>query len=298
MNHFTLWINAGTFAVCAVSLVLSAGVYARKPSSWMKPYLLYHGAYALWLLIFTYYYFRLVYLPSSPPFVETIVTTLRIVISAAILWAYPSLILHTIHSETLSRGLRIARMAMLILIVVTTSVLVSVRAHELLLRIVTLCFNGYLLLLTVLFLIRTMSSPRTTPLPMVMPLYWVSLAFYLYAVIAGSILAATGISALMLSALSASIYCLPWSVVMGWRLFGHLSAPPNLGLRESVAKTFGFTPRERDVVDQVLQGLPNKHIAKALDVSLRTVETHLYNAFRKCGARSRTELIRRIQSKM
>jgi len=298
MNHLTLWINAGTLAVCAASLVLAAGVYTRKPRAWMKPYLLYHGAYVLWLLIFTYYFFRLVYLPATPAVVETAVVALRIIISAAILWAYPSLILSTLGDVALHRGLRLARIVMLVLIIGSTSALVALGTHELLLRMVTLCFNGYLLLLTTLVLVRLLSSPRSSPLPMFMPLYWVSLVFYLYAVIAGSVLAATGISGLVLSALSASIYCLPWSLAMGWRLFVHLSAPIDLGLRKSVADELGLTPREREVVDCVFQGLPNKHIAKRLGVSLRTVETHLHNAFRKCHVRSRTELIRRIQSEL
>jgi len=298
MNHLTLWINAGTFAVCAVSLVLSAGVYARKPSSWMKPYLLYHGAYALWLLIFTYYFFRLVYLPAASPTVDAAVAGLRLVVSAAILWSYPGLVMRTLGEDPLQAILRIVRIVALVVIIVPTSVAVALGAPVLLLRIVNLCFNGYLLLLTSLVLVKILSPPRPTRLPIVLPLYWISLLFYLYAVIAGSVLVTRDISSLTLSAFSASLYCLPWSLVMGWRLFGYLSAPANLGLRESVAKTFGFTPREREVVEAVLQGLPNKHIAKALDVSLRTVETHLYNAFRKCHVRSRTELIHRIQSEV
>lgn len=55
-----------------------------------------------------------------------------------------------------------------------------------------------------------------------------------------------------------------------------------------------LTPREREVVDLVVEGLANKQIAARLFVTPHTVETHLSRAYEKLGVRSRTQLARRL----
>jgi DNA-binding CsgD family transcriptional regulator len=54
---------------------------------------------------------------------------------------------------------------------------------------------------------------------------------------------------------------------------------------------YGITPRERVVVEQSLEGLPVKHIARRLDLSPHTVNDHLKAIYRKTGVSSREELI-------
>jgi DNA-binding NarL/FixJ family response regulator len=44
------------------------------------------------------------------------------------------------------------------------------------------------------------------------------------------------------------------------------------------------------VVDRAAAGQTNRDIAQALFVTLKTVEVHLSDAYRKLGIRSRTEL--------
>jgi DNA-binding CsgD family transcriptional regulator len=51
-----------------------------------------------------------------------------------------------------------------------------------------------------------------------------------------------------------------------------------------------LTPGERRVADLAADGMTNKEIAQALFVTLRTVEMHLSNAYRKLGISSRAEL--------
>jgi len=54
----------------------------------------------------------------------------------------------------------------------------------------------------------------------------------------------------------------------------------------------GLTPRERDVLDGLAQGLPNKTIAYDLGISPRTVEIHRANLMTKLGVRSLSEALR------
>ena len=51
-----------------------------------------------------------------------------------------------------------------------------------------------------------------------------------------------------------------------------------------------LTERERDVMRLVIEGRPNKLIADALDISVRTVEVHRARVFEKMEVKSAVEL--------
>jgi DNA-binding NarL/FixJ family response regulator len=53
-----------------------------------------------------------------------------------------------------------------------------------------------------------------------------------------------------------------------------------------------LTPREREVVQLVAEGMSNKQVSKRLDLSLKTVETHRGAAMRKAGLQSTADLVR------
>jgi two-component system, LuxR family, response regulator DctR len=61
--------------------------------------------------------------------------------------------------------------------------------------------------------------------------------------------------------------------------------------QRSVRQRHGeLTDRERDVLQLVTAGLPNKHIADQLSISVRTVEVHRARVFDKMGVKSAVEL--------
>jgi len=63
-------------------------------------------------------------------------------------------------------------------------------------------------------------------------------------------------------------------------------------LRDAVTKRMAtLTTRERQVVEMVVDGNPNKQIAYVLGINQRTVETHRHTAMKKLGARTLSELI-------
>lgn len=59
-------------------------------------------------------------------------------------------------------------------------------------------------------------------------------------------------------------------------------------------KLASLSPREREVLDGLLAGLPNKTIAYDLKISARTVEVHRANLMTRMGARSVADLVRMV----
>jgi DNA-binding NarL/FixJ family response regulator len=65
-------------------------------------------------------------------------------------------------------------------------------------------------------------------------------------------------------------------------------------LREDVTRPFrkfGLTPREAEIVGEIVKGLTNKELAEKLEISEDTIKRHLSNIFDKVGASHRLELV-------
>jgi FixJ family two-component response regulator len=65
--------------------------------------------------------------------------------------------------------------------------------------------------------------------------------------------------------------------------------------RSSVASRIAtLTPREREILDQVVEGLLNKQIAHALGIAEKTVKVHRGRIMKKMAVRTVADLVRRI----
>lgn len=56
-----------------------------------------------------------------------------------------------------------------------------------------------------------------------------------------------------------------------------------------------LTDREREVLDPIVAGRPNKQVGSALGVSEQTIKVHRHNIMRKMGAASLPDLVRMIE---
>ena len=65
------------------------------------------------------------------------------------------------------------------------------------------------------------------------------------------------------------------------------------GVRE---KYDSLTPREKEVMEHIVRGLPNKSVAQMLGVSMRTIEAHRGRVMEKMDARSLPDLVRMADS--
>jgi DNA-binding NarL/FixJ family response regulator len=62
-----------------------------------------------------------------------------------------------------------------------------------------------------------------------------------------------------------------------------------LSARETAAPAEALSEREREVLLMVAEGLPNKQIARRLEISEKTVKSHLTRIFRELGVTDRTQ---------
>jgi len=76
--------------------------------------------------------------------------------------------------------------------------------------------------------------------------------------------------------------------------FDRIAAADGASVRAAEAEVIlgGLTARERDVLEGLAQGLPNKTIAYDLGISPRTVEVHRANLMAKLGVRSLSDALR------
>ena len=65
-----------------------------------------------------------------------------------------------------------------------------------------------------------------------------------------------------------------------------------LAAAEATVRLAALTPRERDVLEGMVVGRPNKLIAYELDIATRTVEVHRANLMEKLSARSLSDVLR------
>lgn len=77
-----------------------------------------------------------------------------------------------------------------------------------------------------------------------------------------------------------------------WRHGGH-GGPAVVSTEPLASFVESLTTREREVLALVADGLTNREIARALEISEHTVKFHLAAIFGKLGVSSRTEAVRR-----
>jgi RNA polymerase sigma factor (sigma-70 family) len=65
-------------------------------------------------------------------------------------------------------------------------------------------------------------------------------------------------------------------------------------LEEIRGRLGSLTPREREVLDLVVAGKPNKNVARALGISQRTVEIHRARVMEKMQVRSVSMLVQLV----
>lgn len=62
----------------------------------------------------------------------------------------------------------------------------------------------------------------------------------------------------------------------------------------SPSQNYGLTKREKEILRLIYDGIANKEIAKKLNKSVRTIETHRFNIMKKLDVSNITELLKKL----
>ena len=73
-------------------------------------------------------------------------------------------------------------------------------------------------------------------------------------------------------------------------LFSQIVEHAALRRKGNLFKSVRMTRREREVVDQIAEGLSNKEIAQKLDIAVDTVKSHVHNILEKLALHTRLEI--------
>jgi DNA-binding NarL/FixJ family response regulator len=73
-------------------------------------------------------------------------------------------------------------------------------------------------------------------------------------------------------------------------LFSQIIRTETVQDRSVMSEGVHLTARERQIIDQLGQGLSNKEIAQALRIAIHTVKSHVHNILEKLSLRSRLEV--------
>lgn len=305
LYQLVFWFDIVTFALMAASFVFAYNFYSRTRLRWLRDYLVYLVCYAAWLLFSTYFFFQAIYLPYPLGQLSLVAIVFRVLVSLIILYAGPMFALRI-------ADLRVERRERWLLSIpvafVFGTVLVFYSTGSARVAIVP---NGvFNLYLGALFLVAALRATSTTRgarqvnslRRAFLPFVWFSVGAYAVLLAANIVdVAVPGlISSPILDVGLAGAYCFVWSIITIVILLTRLGviAPPAAGLSRAVElsgdfiEAYGLTEREREIAEDLMTGAQSKEIADKRFISPRTVDTHIYNIYRKCSIKNRVELMR------
>lgn len=296
MNQLAVWFNVVAFALlfCAFSLSFLGYLADRKP--WARSYLVYLASYAFWLVLATWYYFRVTFVPAADTTIDLVVGYVRIGVSLVIGYVTPLMVIQIDQGKARGKTLAIlfvvpAAIASVIAVYLATGIAWINAA----LNIAFNAFQASIAVWGLRVLRRATPDPRAASLR----------AFFRLSIVLYALLVLYRAVTLLVSApvvpvvgtLLTGLFGLAWSVlVIVDQVRAARSRTANDGLPSTFLREYRITERERGIIRVLGRGSTTKEIGHELFVSPRTVETHLRNVYRKCGVTNRVELLSLVES--
>lgn len=289
MYTLFLWFNMIAFTLLFAATGCSMIRQIKDRLTWQRNYLFYQLCWAFWLLLSTFSFFQQSFIPNPGPGLNQILSWLRIVFSFIIFILLPAIVFEAterrwkIWQALLSSGILLVMVSVYLLILTLTSVVILNSGFHLFLATITilgyrryrlikkckkrLFFENFLLLTSIYFLTFTILNISF----LFLPNGWEQ----------------------EIGIVTIGVFTFSWSVVdilrfiQDWKI--------DTDQRIIIPENYGISPREAEVLNKVLTGSTNKEISEELFISMRTVETHLYSIYRKCGVKNKIELLHNLK---
>jgi DNA-binding CsgD family transcriptional regulator len=299
MEQLILWFNIIAFTLIFGSLGATWMVYGRMKTRWMRPYLFYLSDYAFYTIFNTYGFFSQVYLPRSNPLLNSAVMFTSLFTALFLLYIVPRFIRSLLSRDEERRWRMLPTVIIVLYLFLMLTALLKKEWH--IDRTGSALMNGYLGGISLYGLIRLRPVRRREAAGVLVPFLYLSTIFYFIVVLQALILplVTSPVTNLRINIFTAGLICFLWGGITLAYLMIRSLRPESAAVtapNENFAADFGITPRESEIIAQLLQGKSNKEIGEQLFVSPRTVEAHVYNIYRKCSVKNKMELAHRIST--
>ena len=297
MIHINLWFSILSFTVIFAVLGLAAVYFMRKPSSWMKYFLLYLGSMTLFQIFFSVTLFSQFYLDRDLELFLLFFNFFRLAVSCVLLYTFPGFVL-LLSGKPMGPRKRLLLFVLPGILLAAGSVVVIWELHTAASVLNTL-FYFYLSGFALFGIIKTKPRPEQPDKLVMVVFLYLSLLFYV----------GKGVDTIWTAgrppedqAAVVRFFYGPLFIFLWGMLFliffvlvftGKIKIDE--GARFESFRRFGITEREMEIIQYIVDGDNNKEIGEKLFISARTVETHLYNIYRKMKVKNRIELIRTLK---
>lgn len=297
MRPFIIWFNMLSFTALTAVILADWLLYLKYKKPWIPPFMVYLAGYALHLLVHTFAFFAALYDPVLAVWALPAAGISRSVVTLVLAIAAPFMVAGIY-------GPAAKRPAIWAAVISSALVVAWPLAPRHYLMAIAIAMNiGFNVYMAGLFIVGAFGASKRRPQAlmadaMVMCIlnaasYVVLVALAVWAVLTPGVPLSGELVVIIIGAA-----CLVWSVagLILFMPFLRKEAPEAAGLPQGFGERYGLSPRELDVVRAVVAGQSTKEAAFGLGISVKTVEAHLYNAYRKCEVSSRTTLLNRVRS--
>ena len=299
MIHLKLVYMLIVLASGVVALSIAGSVYHRR----RKRVLLDFGGFLLSLLLILASFLPELYLRAGATLDETIAVAVAWLIMAAgssvYVWVAPGFY-YRILGLPVTRAARIARLSVAVLFQIGVILFFVLRFS----RVISVALNTILFAAVAYGIIllganvRKLTDPDLRRALFVFVL--VSAGFFPLMYVDSLVLSLSPPSALaFINGMSLPTYLLCLNVTGTIFAFRYLDRPPFFAegsLTQEFVSRYGITPREKEIIEGLLEGEKAKDLAERLFIAGKTVENHIYNIYQKTGVGNRIQLFTLIQA--
>lgn len=292
MAQFLVWFNMIGFTLVFASAGLVWLEYAKHRDHWLRDFLVFQASHGFWLLFSTYIFFEVVFLTEPIPWIESAFAYVRLVASAgSAIFGFLFYLRMIGIQDGKTLGIATTSFTGLIALLVAGGMALQ---SAVLLGASNVLFNVTLTaasLLATRALLHKPAGRRRMMLPFTV---FTSVAFPV--LVLGNVWFGffdPDFNYLEVNVLAGGMLLFLWSVLVGaifLRRIGRTGARDSI-VPETLARDFGITNREAEIIRELARGATSKEIGDTLFISQRTVETHIYNIYRKCNAGNRVEFL-------
>lgn len=289
MTVFYLWLSIISLMLMCAALVIELFAWLHTRGALQLYYTILLSIFSTWLILFTFLYFMDVFYVPLGLTTKLIMGLVRMVISSGLLYVL-TLLSRFIITREVKKSTHIIGVAAAAVysagVILLTMLPVTIKVVSL----IQVLFFAYCLFWVVRVLLFSKVLRRSKQMSL--------LLFYLLFGLYSIWTLILSHPALLVRA-SGSVQVLPralFALLLGGGemviALIHRYQKEQMGERNAAFYGFyGLTQREIEIFESLFTGKTNKEIAEELYISERTVETHIYNIFRKCSVKNRMELV-------